>query len=54
MGLACPAPQLNRPDVQTVVLQALLEDPNVQDLIHDRNLVRRTQTLLLETQKAEH
>ena len=27
--------------MQTVVLQALLEDPNVQDLMHDRNLVRR-------------
>ena len=36
--------QLNKPEVQTVVLQALLEDPNVQDLIHDRNLVGHTAT----------
>ncbi|CAL8469492.1 g9033 [Coccomyxa elongata] len=30
---------LNRPDVQKVVLCALLEDPTVQDLIRDRNRV---------------
>ncbi|BDA44772.1 hypothetical protein COCOBI_06-2500 [Coccomyxa sp. Obi] len=30
---------LNRPDVQKVVLSALLEDPTVQDLIRDRNRV---------------
>ena len=28
-----------------MVLQALLEDPNVQDLMHDRNLVRRSSSL---------
>ena len=33
------AAQLNRPDVQKVVLSALLEDPTVQDLIMDRNRV---------------
>ena len=31
--------QLNRPDVQKVVLHALLEDPAVQALVNDRNRV---------------
>lgn len=29
--------QVNRPDVQRVLLTALLEDPNFQDLLQDRN-----------------
>lgn len=39
------AVQLNRPDVQKVVLCALLEDPTVQDLIRDRNRVILVLTL---------
>ena len=32
--------QMNRPDVQRVLLAALLEDPNVQTLLQDCNYVR--------------
>ncbi len=38
----CFGIQVNRPDVQSVVLRALLEDESVQALLHDRNLVCST------------
>jgi hypothetical protein len=38
--LPAPLLQVNRPEVQRVLLTALLEDPNFQGLLQDRNQAR--------------